>query len=97
MLLEKLLKGANFSINIFNLEESKLFDHYFARILLSKDTLLIKEGEIERYSYFVFDGMLRFWLLNHKGEKQIFWFCKEGTFSMSNISFTLQTRFTFNV
>ena len=97
MLLEKLLKGANFRINIFNLEESKLFDQYFERILISKDTLLIKEGEIERYSYFVFDGMLRFWLLNHKGEKQIFWFCKEGTFSMSNISFTLQTRFTFNV
>ena len=41
--------------------------------------------------------MLRFWLLNHKGEKQIFWFCKEGTFSMSNISFTLQTRSAFNV
>ena len=97
MLLEKLLKGANFSINIFNLEESKLSDQYFERILISKDTLLIKEGEIERYSYFVFDGMLRFWLLIHKGEKQIFWFCKEGTFSMSNISFTLQTRFTFNV
>ena len=97
MLLEKLLKGANFSINIFNLVESKLFDQYFEGILISKDTLLIKEGEIERYSYFVFDGMLRFWLLNHKGEKQIFWFCKEGTFSMSNISFTLQTRFTFNV
>ena len=97
MLLEKLLKGANFSINIFNLEESKLFDQYFERILISKDTLLIKEGEIERYSYFVFDGMLRFWLLNHKGEKQIFWFCKEGTFSMSNISFTLQTKSAFNV
>ena len=80
-----------------NLEESKLFDQYFERILISKDTLLIKEGEIERYSYFVFDGMLRFLALNHKGEKQIFWFCKEGTFSMSNISFTLQTRFTFNV
>ena len=97
MLLEKLLKEFNFSTNTFNLEESKLFDQYFERILISKDTLLIKEGEIERYSYFVFDGMLRFWLLNHKGEKQIFWFCKEGTFSMSNISFTLQTRFTFNV
>ncbi len=97
MLLEKLLKGFNFSINIFNLEESKLFDQYFERILISKDTLLIKEGEIERYSYFVFDGMLRFWLLNHKGEKQIFWFCKEGTFSMSNISFTLQTKSAFNV
>ena len=46
MLLEKLLKGANFSINIFNLEESKLFDQYFERILISKDTFLIKEGEI---------------------------------------------------
>ena len=57
MLLEKLLKGANFSINIFNLEESKLLDQYFERILICKDTLLIKEGEIERYSYFVFDGM----------------------------------------
>ena len=97
MLLEKLLKEFNFSTNTFNLEESKSFDQYFERILISKDTFLIKEGEIERYSYFVFDGMLRFWLLNHKGEKQIFWFCKEGTFSMSNISFTLQTRFTFNV
>ena len=69
MLLEKLLKGANFSINIFNLEESTLFDQYFERILISKDTFLIKEGEIERYSYFVFDGMLRCWLLNHKGEE----------------------------
>ena len=93
MLLEKLLKEFNFSINTFNLEESKLFDRYFERILIGKDTFLIKEGEIERYSYFVYDGMLRCWLLNHKGEEQIFWFCKEGTFSMSNISFTLQTKF----
>ena len=78
MLLEKLLKEFNFSINTFypyhrggtfNLEESKLFDRYFERILISKDTFLIKEGEIERYSYFVFDGMLRCWLLNYKGEE----------------------------
>lgn len=73
MLLEKLLKEFNFSINTFNLEESKLFDRYFERILIGKDTFLIKEGEIERYSYFVYDGMLRCWLLNHKGEEQIFW------------------------
>jgi len=45
MLLEKLLKGANFSINIFNLEESKLFDQYFERILISKDTFLIKGAD----------------------------------------------------
>lgn len=53
MLLEKLLKEFNFSINTFNLEESKLFDRYFERILIGKDTFLIKEGEIERYSYFL--------------------------------------------
>ena len=97
MLLEKLLKGFNYSTSTFNLKESKLFDQYFERILISKGTFLVKEGEIERYSYFVFDGILRCWLLNHKGEEQIFWFCKEGTFSMSNISFTLQTRSAFNV
>ena len=88
MLLEKLLKGFNYSTSTFNLKESKLFDQYFERILISKGTFLVKEGEIERY---------RCWLLNHKGEEQIFWFCKEGTFSMSNISFTLQTKSAFNV
>ena len=62
MLLEKLLKEFNFSTNTFNLEESKLFDQYFERILVSKGTFLIKEGETERYSYFVFDGILRCWL-----------------------------------
>ena len=97
MLLEKLLKVFNYSTSTFNLKESKLFDQYFERILISKGTFLVKEGEIERYSYFVFDGILRCWLLNHKGEEQIFWFCKEGTFSMSNISFTLQTKSAFNV
>ena len=40
MLLEKLLKEFNFSINTFNLEESKLFDRYFERILISKDTFI---------------------------------------------------------
>ena len=58
MLLEKLLKEFNFSTNIFNWEEFKLFDQYFERILVSKGTFLIKEGETERYSYFVFDGIL---------------------------------------
>ena len=97
MLLEKLLKEFNISANVFNLEESRLFDQYFEQTLISKDTFLIREGEIERYSYFVFDGILRCWLFNHKDEEQVFWFCKEGMFSMSNISFTLQTRSAFNV
>ena len=97
MLLEKLHIVFNYITSTIKLKGSKLLDQYFVRILISKGTFLVKEGEIERYSYFVFDGILRCWLLNHKGEEQIFWFCKEGTFSMSNISFTLQTKSAFNV
>lgn len=97
MLLEKLLETFHVNANIFQSAESKLFDQYFERILVKKDTFLIREGEIEKYSYFVFDGILRCWLLNNKGDEQTFWFCKEGTFSMSNISLTLQERSAFNV
>lgn len=97
MLLEKLLKEFNVDANTFHPEESKLFNQYFERMLIKKGTFLIREGEIEKYSYFVFDGLLRCWLFNHEGDEQTFWFCKEGTFSMSNISFTLQEKATFNV
>ena len=97
MLLEKLLKKFNINANTFNQKESGLFDQYFEQISIKKDTFLIREGETEKYSYFVFNGILRCWLLNHKGNEQTFWFCKEGTFSMSNISFTLEKKSTFNV
>lgn len=46
---------------------------------------------------YIFNGIARCWTLNHKEEEQTFWFCKEGTFSMSNISFTLKNRSDFNV
>ena len=97
MLLEKLLEEFNLPPNTFHSKESKVFDQYFERLSVKKDTLLIREGETEKYSYFVYEGMLRCWLLNHKGDEQTFWFCKEGTFSMSNISFVLQERADFNV
>ena len=97
MLLEKLLKEFNVNTHLFHSDESELFDQYFERTLIKKGTFLIREGEIEKYSYFVSDGILRCWIINHKGDEQTFWFCKEGTFSISNISFTLQERSAFNV
>lgn len=97
MLLEKLFKEFNVDINTFNSADSELFDQYFERILVKKNTFLIQEGEWEKYSYFIFSGIARCWTLNHKGEEQTFWLCKEGTFSLSNIFFTLQERSTFNV
>lgn len=59
MLLEKLLKEFNINANTFNQKESGLFDLYFEQISIKKDTFLIREGETEKYSYFVFNGILR--------------------------------------
>ena len=97
MLLEKLFKEFKVDIHRFNSTDSELFDQFFERILVKKNTFLIREGEWEKYSYFIFSGIARCWTLNHKGEEQTFWFCKEGSFSLSNISFTLQEPSTFNV
>lgn len=97
MLLEKLLEEFDVDPNTFSSEEFKLFDQYFEQISVRKNTFLIKEGETEKYSYFVFEGLLRCWIINHKGDEQTFWFCKKGTFSLSNISFTLQEKSAFNV
>ncbi|PWN71921.1 Crp/Fnr family transcriptional regulator [Chryseobacterium phosphatilyticum] len=97
MLLEKLLKEFNVDESIFSSEELALFDQYFEHFPAPKNTFIIKEGKTESYSYFIFEGLARCWTLDHKGEEQVFWFCKEGTFSMSNISFTLQQKSAFNV
>ncbi|MDR0195713.1 MAG: Crp/Fnr family transcriptional regulator [Myroides sp.] len=97
MLLEKLLKEFGVDDSLFTISELMLFDTYFEKVKIKKNTCLIKEGEIESYSYFINEGMFKCWTLNHKGEEQTFWFCNEGTFSMSNISFSLQEKTDFNV
>lgn len=90
MILEKLLKEFDADINALTLEESELFDSYFESITVQRNKFLVREGEAEKYSYFIYEGMARCWTLNPKGEEQTFWFCKEGTFSMSNIAFILE-------
>lgn len=97
MILEKLFKEFDVDASLFTSKESELFDKSFEKILVKRNGFLIREGELEKYSYFIFDGIARCWTLNDKGEEQTFWFCKEGTFSMSNISFTLKNKSDFNV
>ncbi|ERJ57630.1 Crp/Fnr family transcriptional regulator [Sphingobacterium paucimobilis] len=97
MLLEKLLEEFHMDLGMINPEQSRLYDSFFEKMSLKRNTFLIQEGEVERYSYFIAEGMARCWTLNHKGEEQTFWFCKAGTFSMSNISFTLQEKSEFSV
>lgn len=97
MLLEKLLAEFDTDISVFSTEQIALFDTYFEATNVKKSDFLIREGEVELYSYFIYEGIFRCWTLNPNGEEQTFWFCKEGTFSMSNISFTLQERADFSV
>ncbi|EHO07769.1 hypothetical protein HMPREF9714_01352 [Myroides odoratimimus CCUG 12901] len=97
MLLEKLLKEFEVELSVFTSSQYALFDEYFERITISKNEYLIKEGEVEQYSYFIYEGIFRCWTIDPKGVEQTFWFCKEGTFSMSNISFSLQERADFSV
>lgn len=97
MLLEKLLAEFDTDISVFSTEQIALFDTYFEETNVKKSDFLIREGEVEFYSYFIYEGIFRCWTLNPNGEEQTFWFCKEGTFSMSNISFTLQERANFSV
>ncbi|WP_121965552.1 Crp/Fnr family transcriptional regulator [Myroides sp. N17-2] len=97
MLLEKLLVEFDTDISVFSTEQIALFDTYFEETSVKKSDFLIREGEVELYSYFIYEGIFRCWTLNPNGEEQTFWFCKEGTFSMSNISFTLQERANFSV
>lgn len=97
MLLEKLLREFNVEDSLFTSSELMCFDEYFEEVKIKKNAYLIKEGEVEPYSYFIYEGMFRCWTFDHKGAEQTFWFCKEGTFSMSNISFSLQEKTNFSV
>lgn len=97
MLLEKLLQEYALPLETFKSKEYDLFDTFFEKKKIKKNAFLVREGEVEKYSYFIYEGILRCWVLDQKGVEQTFWFCKPGTFSMSNISFTLNQSATFHV
>lgn len=97
MLLEKLLQEFGVSLNAFTARELALFDTFFEKVKIKKNAFLIRKGEVETHSYFIDAGIMRCWVLDQKGQEQTFWFCQSGTFSMSNISFTLHQKATFNV
>ncbi|WP_353117910.1 Crp/Fnr family transcriptional regulator [Myroides odoratus] len=97
MLLEKLLQEYAIPLETFTSKEYDLFDSFFEKRKIKKNTFLVREGEVENYSYFIDQGIFRCWVLDQKGVEQTFWFCKPGTFSMSNISFILNQSATFYV
>ncbi|MFA4870105.1 MAG: Crp/Fnr family transcriptional regulator [Pedobacter sp.] len=97
MIIEKLFNEFDLTESPFSEKESQLFDHYFEKTLIKRNTFLIREGEQEKYSYFIYKGILRCWVPDQNGNERTFWFCREGSFSLSNIAFTLKEKSTFNV
>ncbi|SHF41715.1 cAMP-binding domain of CRP or a regulatory subunit of cAMP-dependent protein kinases [Pedobacter caeni] len=97
MILEEIFNEFDLTDSPFNEKESQLFDHYFEKTLIKRNTFIIREGEEEKYSYFIYKGILRCWVPDQNGNERTFWFCKEGSFSLSNIAFTLKEKSTFNV
>lgn len=81
MILEKLFKEFNVDMSLFTSKESELFDNYFEKTLVKRNVFLIREGELEKYSYFIFHGFARCWTLNDKGKEQLFGFVKKEHFA----------------
>lgn len=84
--------------DLFFTEDDKGYlDSYFHPVEIKKEQFLIREGEIERYSYFIERGILRCWTYDSEAEEKTFWFSFPNEFSFSNISLNLQAPSEFNV
>uniref|UniRef100_UPI00359C3AD2 Crp/Fnr family transcriptional regulator n=1 Tax=Bacteroides thetaiotaomicron TaxID=818 RepID=UPI00359C3AD2 len=79
--------------------EKQFFNEHFEREIIKKNGYLIKEGEREKYLYFIEDGMVRYWTTNMKLREITFWFSFSNEFANSYLSlmqnepsaFTVQT------
>lgn len=90
MILDELIKEYQISDFSISTRDKEVFDSYFKLIEIKKGTYLIREGEIEYFSYFIASGILKCWVYTVEMEQKVFWFSMAKTFSMSNVSFSLQ-------
>lgn len=97
MIIDDLLNRLDLKDINLTVGDRLLFEGYFKPIKIKKGDFLVKEGEIEHNIYFVNDGILRCWINDKYDREKTFWFCMPHTFSLSNLSFTLQKPCDFNV
>lgn len=79
------------------LEEKQFFNEHFVKEKVKKNTFLIKEGEKERYLYFIEDGIARYWTTNMKLREITFWFSFSNEFANSYLSLMQSIPSAFNV
>lgn len=76
-------------------ENWKKYAHIFKEISLPSKTILLSEGEVSQYAYFVTEGCLRLWF-NDKGKDITFqfFFENEAVSSFESFHFGTSSLFT---
>lgn len=78
-------------------EERQFFNEHFEKEEIKKNDFLTKEGEKERYLYFIEDGIVRYWTTNRKQREITFWFSFSNEFANSYFSLMQNTPSAFNI
>ncbi len=97
MIIDDLLNRLDVKDINLTVGDRLLFEGYFKRVKIKKGDFLVKEGDVEHNIYFINEGVLRCWINDKHNREKTFWFCMPHTFSLSNLSFTLQRPCDFNV
>ncbi len=78
-------------------EEKQFFNEHFERTEMKKKDFLIKEGEKERYLYFIENGIMRYWTANMRLREITFWFSFSNEFVNSYLSLMHSKPSAFNI
>lgn len=78
-------------------EERQFFNEHFEKEEVKKNDFLTKEGEKERYLYFIEDGIVRYWTTNRKQREITFWFSFSNEFANSYLSLMQSRPSAFNI
>ena len=91
--INKTMNIANFLTALVPFDQDELSDilSYFKKESVAKNQVLVRQGEICKFLYFVNEGMGRSYYLNENGKEITQWFFGVGKFMTSADSFFQQT------
>ena len=90
------LKSIVSKLSQLSTDEWNDFESKWEEVVISKNDFIIKAGQVERYFYFVHDGMLRAFVLNDGADISV-GFSYNGDFSGAYDSFLEQSVTDWNI